>query len=149
MNANKSQARQPALFTGSIVIPDLPYTNLQILHKLASDLNIDGCTVRKISVFEDPLTANIQIETNSSTQTHKPIFLFSKHPKIIDFNQRLYLDLSLRVLNRLSNCQNLIYCIKVGKIQNKTSAATSIVKDAWHVKEQLFDTFKRLTTPKG
>lgn len=144
MNAKKN--RQSEVFVGSIDVPALPHTNLEIIHKLASDINMNGYTVRKISIFEDPLIANIEIETNSSAQTNTSIPPFSKKPKLKDMSQTLYLDLRLKNCTDLSNRQRLTYCIKVDKFRMKNSAASSVLMDARRVRDQLVYNFNGLTS---
>ena len=85
--------RQSTMIVGLVEIPALPHSNLDIIHKIASGLDIDGYTVRRISIFEDPLIANIHIETNSFTHCNKSMSLFPKKTRLIDISQSLYICL--------------------------------------------------------
>lgn len=136
------------MIVGLVEIPALPHSNLDIIHKIASGLDIDGYTVRRISIFEDPLIANIHIETNSFTHCNKSMSLFPKKTRLIDISQSLYIDLSFRHSAKLPIRRHLSYSIKVDKIRARNTAVASIMKEARHVTDQLLFTFNRLTSSK-
>jgi len=68
------------VISGAIGLLENALSKSQILHRAASNMNIDGFNVTRIRVFEDPLTGHIELENTSVCESVLTKFVTSSMP---------------------------------------------------------------------
>lgn len=99
----------------------------ELLHKAMASLNVDGFNVKRIKVFENPLTAHIEVENTVLCESVLAKFVATANKAFEHVEQRFLVTLTLTDFTRPGYGVEIIYSIKrFQKNRQEYSDETSI-----------------------
>lgn len=140
-----TELQHSTLIQGAIEIPAAPYSSSEVIHKIASRLDIDGFEIKKICIFEDPVTANIEIESKVSDPPKGLRRMLSKDTYYHQASEKFHVRLTLTKFTRSTKRMELTYSIKRlenNKFRRDDSSAMLVARG---IKKKLISNFQWTT----
>ena len=123
----QSHIKTSTVISGAMGVIDSKTPKMKILHKAASSLNIEGFKVKRITVFENPLTANVELENKLQREGLLAKFVTSANEAFKHINQNFLVSLTLTDFTCSDFGVEMSYTIKrVQKNNTQTHDETSI-----------------------
>lgn len=115
------------VISGAVGVVDIEIPKMKILHKAATSLNMNGFKVTRITIFENPLTANVELENTIEREGLLAKFVTSANDAFKHIERRFLVTLTLSDFTRSDCGVEMSYSIKRLRAKGeKTYDETSI-----------------------
>jgi hypothetical protein len=108
----KTDVNSFTVLSGALGVADLQITKMEILHKAAASLAIQGFKVKRIKVFENPLTAHVELENTRPCESVLATFVTSANKAFKHIEQKFLVILTLVDFSRSNSGTEMTYSIK-------------------------------------
>jgi len=125
------------VISGAIGLLENALSKSQILHRAASNMNIDGFNVTRIRVFEDPLTGHIELENTSVCESVLTKFVTSSNKAFKGIKHRFLVTLVLSDFTQPQNGVEMTYSIKRLSKDNRKFTDETVISIAQKMQTEL------------